>query len=174
MSLLGSIGGVLKGAVTGFIGSGGSPFAAGVGAVAGAKGKNKNKRANAAAANNQAAYRGVATPTLARSLVGLPGSNVYSASPVVAGGGFNGGGASGSWGSPATYASLANGAVVRVKKDGTPYKRYRSMNPMNPRAARRAIRRIKGARKMLQQIERQLPKQRVHSRPQRERVRAYR
>lgn len=37
----------------------------------------------------------------------------------------------------------------------------RRMNPMNPRAAKRAIRRIKAARKMLQQIERQLPKQRT-------------
>jgi hypothetical protein len=37
---------------------------------------------------------------------------------------------------------------------------------MNMRAARRAIRRIKGARKMLQQIERQLPKQRAATRRQ--------
>lgn len=42
--------------------------------------------------------------------------------------------------------------------------RNRRMNVMNPRAARRAIRRIKGARKMLQSIERQLPKQRSRSR----------
>ena len=39
--------------------------------------------------------------------------------------------------------------------------RNRRMNVMNPRAARRAIRRIKGARKMLMSIERQLPRQRV-------------
>lgn len=39
--------------------------------------------------------------------------------------------------------------------------RNRRMNPMNPKAARRAIRRIKGARKMLQQIERSLPRQRT-------------
>lgn len=43
--------------------------------------------------------------------------------------------------------------------------RNRRMNPLNPRAARRAIRRIKGAMKMLRQIERQLPKQRVRSAP---------
>lgn len=43
-------------------------------------------------------------------------------------------------------------------------KRRRRINPMNMRAARRAIRRIKGARKMLQQIERQLPKQRTTTR----------
>lgn len=42
--------------------------------------------------------------------------------------------------------------------------RNRRMNPMNPRAARRAIRRIKAARKMLMQIERQLPKQRARPR----------
>lgn len=36
-------------------------------------------------------------------------------------------------------------------------RRHRRMNPLNPKAARRAIRRIKGARKMLQHIERQLP-----------------
>lgn len=38
--------------------------------------------------------------------------------------------------------------------------RNRRMNVMNQRAAMRAIRRIKGARKMLMKIERQLPKQR--------------
>lgn len=43
--------------------------------------------------------------------------------------------------------------------------RNRRMNPLNPRAARRAIRRIKGAMKMLRQIERQLPKQRVRRAP---------
>lgn len=42
--------------------------------------------------------------------------------------------------------------------------RNRRMNVMNHRAAMRAIRRIKGARKMLQKIERQLPKQRTHRR----------
>lgn len=38
--------------------------------------------------------------------------------------------------------------------------RNRRMNPLNGRAAWRAIRRIKGARTMLQKIERQLPRQR--------------
>lgn len=42
--------------------------------------------------------------------------------------------------------------------------RNRRMNPLNGRAASRAIRRIKGARKMLQKIERQLPKQRASGR----------
>jgi hypothetical protein len=105
-----------------------------------------------------------------RSLVGLPSSNVYSASPTVATGGYAGGGATGSWASPYLMGTNAQGQTVRLKKDGRPYKRYRSMNPMNVRAARRAIRRIKGARKLLQQIERQLPKQRVHNRPLRARA----
>lgn len=39
--------------------------------------------------------------------------------------------------------------------------RNRRMNPLNGRAASRAIRRIKGARKMLMKIERQLPKPRA-------------
>lgn len=64
---------------------------------------------------------------------------------------------------PAIAAGAAIGSVVydmygRVVGGG---RKRRRMNPMNARAARRAIRRIKGARKMLQQIERQLPKQRA-------------
>ena len=43
--------------------------------------------------------------------------------------------------------------------------RNRRMNPLNGRAATRAIRRIKGARKMLQKIERQLPKTRTRRTP---------
>lgn len=42
-------------------------------------------------------------------------------------------------------------------------RRYRRINPCNARAARRAIRRIKGVRKLLHSIEKQLPKQRSHS-----------
>lgn len=51
------------------------------------------------------------------------------------------------------YDAFGNPAGVR--------RRRRRMNPMNARAARRAIRRVKAVRKMLQQIERQLPKQRT-------------
>lgn len=47
------------------------------------------------------------------------------------------------------------------KKTRTYWVRNRRMNPMNHRAAMRAIRRVKAARKMLQKIERQLPKQRT-------------
>lgn len=47
-----------------------------------------------------------------------------------------------------------------------PYKfvKNRRMNPANPKAARRAIRRIKATRKLLQDIERQLPKQKTRTR----------
>jgi len=43
--------------------------------------------------------------------------------------------------------------------------RNRRMNPLNGKAANRAIRRIKGARKMLQKIERQLPKAKARRTP---------
>lgn len=43
--------------------------------------------------------------------------------------------------------------------------RNRRMNPLNGRAAMRAIRRVKGARKMLQKIERQLPKAKTRRTP---------
>lgn len=45
--------------------------------------------------------------------------------------------------------------------------RNRRMNPLNGRAATRAIRRIKGARKMLQKIERQLPRAKSRTAPRR-------
>lgn len=49
------------------------------------------------------------------------------------------------------------------KRTRTRCVRNRRMNPLNGRAAMRAIRRIKGARKMLQKIERQLPKRTTRS-----------
>lgn len=163
MSLLGSIGGALKGAVGGFITGG--PMGAGMGAVMGAKGPNKSKNAN----KQRVSMGYPAMAPTSRSLVGLPSSNTYSASGPVAATPSQIAGSvlmsAGMWPSTRQLGLAPNGGVVRLKKNGQPYKKYRSMNPMNPRAARRAIRRIKGARKMLQQIERQLPKQRVHSRP---------
>jgi hypothetical protein len=50
----------------------------------------------------------------------------------------------------------SRGRPVRIRKDGKPYKRP-SMNVLNGKAANRAIRRITGARHMLQAIERQMP-----------------
>jgi hypothetical protein len=55
------------------------------------------------------------------------------------------------------------GTPRRTRRDGMPYAVPR-MNPMNVRAARRAITRIRGARKLLQRIERSLPKQTVRRR----------
>lgn len=61
--------------------------------------------------------------------------------------------AGGNGGSPRGY---------HLAKDGSGrYVRNRYMNYGNARAARRAIRRIKGTRKLLQSIERQLPRQRT-------------
>jgi len=70
----------------------------------------------------------------------------------------------------AQVARIAAGAGVACPQGFHPAKdgsgrcvRNRRMNVLNHRAAMRAIRRIKGARKMLMKIERQLPKPR--SRP---------
>ena len=85
------------------------------------------------------------------------------AMPVLAPGGFGGSGSSMSWGPGQSPIALyrrfynKNGTLRRIRKNGMPYAIPR-MNPMNPRAARRAIRRIRGARKLLQRIERSLPK----------------
>lgn len=51
------------------------------------------------------------------------------------------------------------------KKTRTRCVRNRRMNVLNGRAAMRAIRRVKGARKMLQKIERQLPKSKTRRTP---------
>lgn len=53
-----------------------------------------------------------------------------------------------------------DGSPRRMKANGQCWKRP-SMNVGNARAARRAITRIKGVRKMLQSIEREMPKQRA-------------
>lgn len=68
----------------------------------------------------------------------------------------------------ALASHLASGGAVpkgyHISKRTGKVVRNRRMNVCNPRAARRAIRRVKGARKMLQQIEKQLPHRTVHSR----------
>src|SRR5512139_131029 len=151
MSLLGSIGSALKGGVKGFITGG--PGGAVMGALGGiAKGSTSAPPRSAA---------------MGSPLRVLPTTNSLSASNMVK-----------------AAAPLARAGKVLVQNAGTVAtvvgagallydafgnvighrKRRRRMNPMNARAARRAIRRIKGARKMLQQIERQLPKQRTASR----------
>lgn len=50
------------------------------------------------------------------------------------------------------YLYDAAGNIIGQKQ------RHRRMNPMNVKAARRAIRRVKAARKILRNIEKQLPK----------------
>lgn len=73
------------------------------------------------------------------------------------------GGASGAPGWAYRRLYTKRGTPRRIRRDGQPYAVPR-MNPMNPRAARRAIRRVRGARRLLQRIERSLPKQTVHRR----------
>ena len=123
----------------------------------------------------------------AMSASGLVRGAMYGGSPPNATlAQFLGGGASGSYAQlPTTpyggitsmapgYSPMAmyhrfytkKGTLRRVTRNGVPYKPPH-MNPMNPRAARRAIRRIRGARKLLQRIERSLPKARTHRAPPR-------
>jgi len=80
-----------------------------------------------------------------------------------------GGGASGSYapGAQQMYGArrlfTKKGTPRRIKANGMPYAVPR-MNPMNYRAARRAVTRIRGARKLLQRIERSLPRQQTRRR----------
>jgi hypothetical protein len=56
---------------------------------------------------------------------------------------------------------IAPGPARAAARAATGGRRYRRINPMNVKAARRAIRRIKGVRKITQDIERQLPRARA-------------
>jgi hypothetical protein len=100
-----------------------------------------------------------ASPVLQSAPLALPGGGVQVRLPQFsagsggvqfAGGGFSVGGGGGG------TCMTKDGRPRRVRRDGKCYKRP-SMNPLNPRAARRAITRIKGARKILQAIEREMP-----------------
>jgi hypothetical protein len=117
--------------------------------------------------------------SLANSFMPTVGSTVgqYSASPstrlvsmpgMQLVGSTGGAGATGSW-SPSgrmryshNVVDATTGRVYRVSNKTGKIIKPRRMNPLNGHAARRAIRRIKGARKMLQAIERSLPKARTH------------
>ena len=73
---------------------------------------------------------------------------------------------------PASLVGNILGAEVACPTGFHPDKKTRSrcvrnrrMNPLNGRAASRAIRRIKGARKMLQKIERSLPRAKARAVP---------
>jgi hypothetical protein len=156
MSLLGSIGSTLSGAVKGFVKSGFNPVGAVKGALTGlAKGTTSAPPKSAAGGS----------PILAA----LPGSNAFSASGLVRTAVVPAVKAVGSAvvrNAPTIGAVAAVGGLVYDMAGNVigRQRKRRRMNPMNARAARRAIRRIKGARKMLQQIERQLPKQRTTAR----------
>ena len=85
------------------------------------------------------------------------GTVIATAAGVGAGNVMTGGGAgTSSNGCPSGYHPAKDGSGRCV--------RNRYMNYGNARAARRAVRRIKGARRLLQDIERQLPKRTVRSR----------
>lgn len=172
MSLLGSIGGALTGGLKGFLGGGGVAGAIG-GAVTGGiankaykssaalgHGKGLQLAAQQAQTYGQTAQQYSASPSA--RLASLPGVQLGLAPTV------GGGGASGSW-TPSgkmryshNVVDATTGRVYRVSNRTGKIIKPRQMNYLNGRAARRAIRRVKGARKMLQQIERSLPKARSH------------
>jgi len=185
MSLFGSIGNAIKGGLAGFAQGG---F---YGAVAGAAGgalskqpknpaKTKNLNPVLSAQREAARTTGVQTvPTVAQysasnfvraayqpgSLVPIP--SMPTLVPSGPGGTFGGSGATGSYSAAPAWAVrrlyTKKGTPRRIRRDGQPYAVPR-MNAMNVRAARRAIRRIRGARKLLQRIERSLPKAHVRRR----------
>jgi hypothetical protein len=178
VSLLSSVGGAIMGGLGGFAKGG---VAGGlVGAVQGGMAGGSNV-ARGRGMGNQLAMQN------RNSLVGLPSTNTFSASRVVGARGLGGGAITmqmpgvtytpgqsfvGSnrqavWGNRRPPAGGFDANGWPLKANGKPYKRYRSMNPLNGRAARRAIRRIRGARKMLMQIERSMPKARTHRAPAR-------
>lgn len=68
----------------------------------------------------------------------------------------------GATGYTASACMTKDGRPRRIRKDGKCYKRP-TMNPLNPRAARRSIARIKGARRILQAIEREMPHRKTAS-----------
>lgn len=78
----------------------------------------------------------------AKAIVTKPGAGLVKTGAAIAGGTIAG---------EAIYDAAGN--LIGYKQ------RRRRMNPLNPKAARRAIRRVKSVRKMLHNIEKQLPKQ---------------
>jgi len=79
---------------------------------------------------------------ISKGLASIPGRGLVKTGAAIAGG------------------TIAGEAIYDAAGNLIGYKpRRRRMNPLNPKAARRAIRRVKSVRKMLQTIEKQLPKQ---------------
>lgn len=172
MSLLGSIGGALTGGLKGFLTSGGNPLATVGGALGGAVTNSQYKSAGAMGHGKglQLAQQQLAQTSQQYSaspsarLASLPGVQLGLAPST------GGAGATGTWTASGkmryshNVVDATTGRVYRVSNRTGKIIRPRQMNPLNGRAARRAIRRIKGARKMLQQIERALPRARTHHR----------
>jgi len=152
MSIFSSIAKAIGGVATGFLAGG--PVGALIG---GASAFLPTPKAAAAPSFTPAAF--AATPVLSRvppllrSIPGLPALPRIPGLPVPIPG----------------FGAAAGGACPAGfhldKRTRSRCVRNRRMNPLNGRAAMRAIRRIKGARKMLQKIERQLPKTRTRRTP---------
>jgi len=152
MSIFSSVGNALKGALGGFVSSGGNPLGAivgGAGALLGGSSKVSGSRGVMPGSGQMSML-----PSMSRIGAGVGtaarvGSSVLRRVP----------------GGIGTIATGVGAGMMLYDAFGNPVsRRRRRMNPMNARAARRAIRRIKGARKMLMQIERQLPKARTAQR----------
>jgi len=101
-------------------------------------------------------------PGLGRAATGLPGAAAtggFLAGSLFGGGGAQGGACPSGW-----HLNKQDGAGGAA---GTYCVRNRRMNFGNARAARRGVRRLKGARKLLRDIEKMMPsKPRARARPQ--------
>lgn len=108
-----------------------------------------------------------------QTIAAMPGSGLVRPADTFMGFGA-GAGATGTFPTTAPGSMMSmyrryytkSGAPRRTRKDGQPYA-VPHMNPMNVRAARRAVRRIRGARKLLQRIERSLPRATTRRAPRR-------
>jgi len=155
MSFLGSLFGAAAPIIGGFFGPAGAAVGSAIGgAVQGASERNAIQRAQAVAAFSPQ--------------VGVPNISLGGGPPLVPVRGSVPLPITG----PASLIGRALGAEVACgtgfhpdKKTRTRCVRNRRMNPLNGRAASRAIRRIKGARKMLQKIERSLPRAKARAVP---------
>jgi hypothetical protein len=175
MSLLGSIGGALTGGIKGFLTTG-SLAGGAIGAVGGGLSNAQYKSAAAmghgrglqlaAQAGSYGATSGQYSASPSARLAAMPGMQMLAPS-------MGGGGATGTFGrnGKLRYSHYVvdpnTGRTYRVSDRTGKIIKPRQMNPLNGRAARRAIRRVKGARKMLQAIERSLPRARARHTPTR-------
>jgi hypothetical protein len=154
MSIFSKIGGFLKNTVGGALGGflTGGPAGAVIGGLGGALGGSSGGGGGqqlvampGAGSRLQPTTGFTWSPTGPMNQLGFAGTSGASTA-MVSGGGYS-------------YRRMynKNGTPRRIKRNGQPYA-IPHMNPMNPRAARRAVVRIRGARKLLQRIERSLPR----------------